>query len=68
MYGFFFEQKNGGFKVTIKVESKRTCCLQAYTLTRINLVDNINISNRTLSHEFNSLHVKFFFTNGHQNG
>jgi hypothetical protein len=26
---FFFEKNNGGFKVNIKVELERTCCLQA---------------------------------------
>jgi hypothetical protein len=66
---FFFREMNGGLKVTIKVRVRNNLLPQSLqTLARINSLDVINISNRRLFLQFNSLHVKKLFTNAHQNG
>jgi hypothetical protein len=65
----FFQEMNGGLKVTIQVKVKYNLLPQSLqTLARVNLVDNTNISNRNLFPKFNSLNVKKLFTNAHQNG
>jgi len=69
MYGLFFQEKNGGLKVTIKDKIKYNLLPESLqTLATINLIDNTNIFNRRLSFEFNSLYVIKLFMNAHQNG
>jgi hypothetical protein len=55
----FFQEMNGGLKVTIKVKVKYNLLPQSLqTLAKVNSVDNTYISNRKLFPKFNSFHVK----------